>query len=133
MSQNLRISSAVTGLQAHVAKSHPANPMVAIWEPTVLQGVRRAAAPVTIPIESQLIATIEAPLQTNETSRVGHDRKEREVASLLAQLTPAQSLTLTKRLAANAPHDPLAAAFGRMLVERRNRLVAYLERLRRGR
>ena len=70
---------------------------------------------------------------SNETARVGHDRKEREVATLFAQLTPAQSLALSKRLAINAPDDPLAVAFGRMLVDRRNRLIAFLERLRRGR
>ena len=90
-------------------------------------------APVAIPIEQQLIDAIAAPLHTDETSRVGNDRKEREVATLLAQLTPVQSLALSKRLAVNAADDPLVVAFGRMVVDRRNRLIAFLDRLRRGR
>ncbi len=98
-----------------------------------MQQARAAAAPVEIPIEQQIIDTIAAPLHANETSRVGNDRKEREVAMLLAQLTPVQSLALSKRLAVNAADDPLAVAFGRMLVDRRNRLIAFLDRLRRGR
>jgi len=94
---------------------------------------RAAATPVTIPVEQQIIDAIIAPLHRNETSRVGHDRKEREIAALLATLTPVQSLALNKRLAINAPTDPLATAFSRMLVERRNRLVTFLQRLRCGR
>jgi hypothetical protein len=106
-------------------------PNISIWEPPGVAAAKTTVA--AIPIESQLIATIEQPLHANETSRVGHDRKEREVATLLAQLTPAQSLALSKRLSVNASDDPLAVAFGRLVVERRNRLVAFLERLRRGR
>ncbi len=106
-------------------------PAISIWEPPGVQPAR--AATVAIPVEQQLIDLIVAPLRDHENCRTGNDRKEHEIAALLAQLTPVQSLALTKRLAINAANDPLVAAFGRLLIERRNRLVAYLERRRRGR
>lgn len=105
-------------------------PKISIWEP----GAAAAkAAPVELPIEAQLIAAIEQPLRSGEMHRVGNDRKEREIAALLDTLTPVQSLTLCTRLAAGTASDPLVIAFGRLLVERRNRLIAFLERRRRSR
>ncbi len=106
-------------------------PRISIWEPP---GVATAkAAPAALPIEAQLITAIEQPLRSGEMHRVGNDRKEREIAALLDTLTPVQSLSLCTRLAAGTASDPLVIAFGRLLVERRNRLVAFLERRRRGR
>ncbi len=103
-------------------------PAVTIWEPGPTATNVAPAAP--IPIERELIAMIEQPLRHGETHRVGNDRKERELAALIETLTPAQSFVLSKRLAVNAASDPLAVAFGRLLVERRNRLVAFLARRR---
>lgn len=107
-------------------------PKIAIWEPPGVAATK-AAAPVVIPIEAALIATIERPLHATELHRVGNDRKEREIAALLETLTPVQSLALSTRLSAGIASDPLVVAFGRLIVERRNRLVAFLERRRRGR
>ena len=106
-------------------------PAISIWEPPIVQQARASASLVAIPSEQQILDLIAAPLRRDENFRSGHDRKEHEIAALLAQLTPVQSHALSKRLAINAASDPLVVAFGRLLVERRNRLVAYLERLRR--
>lgn len=103
-------------------------PVVRIWEPPAV--VASKAGPVAIPIERELIATIEQPLRAGETHRVGNDRKEREAAALLAQLTPVQSLALSQRLAVNAANDPLVIALGRMVIDRRNRLVSFLNHRR---
>jgi hypothetical protein len=105
-------------------------PKISIWEPPGVAATK-AAAPVALPIEAQLIATIEQPLRSGEMHRPGNDRKEREIAALLDTLTPVQSLALCTRLAAGTASDPLVIAFGRLLVERRNRLIAFLERRRR--
>lgn len=121
-------------LQAHVSTiKQSATPVIAIWEPPGVAAAAKAAAPVAIPIEAALIATIERPLHPTELHRVGNDRKERELAALLETLTPVQSLALSTRLSAGIASDPLVIAFGRLIVERRNRLVAFLERRRRGR
>ena len=106
-------------------------PALSIWEPPAVQQAKAGA--VAIPIEPQLIDLIAAPLHRDENFRTGNDRREHEIAALLAQLTPVQSLALSKRLAVNAANDPLVTAFGRLLVERRNRLVAFLDRRRRRR
>ncbi len=106
-------------------------PKISIWEPPGVAAAK--VAPVALPIEAQLIAAIEQPLRSGEMHRVGNDRKEREIATLLDTLTPVQSLALCTRLAAGTASDPLVIAFGRLLVERRNRLITFLERRRRGR
>lgn len=105
-------------------------PKVSIWEPPSVAAAR--AAPAEIPIEAALIATIEQPLRAGETHRTGGDRKERELAKLIDTLTPVQSLALGTRLANARQGDPLVAAVERLVVDRRVRLRAYLERRRRG-
>lgn len=107
-------------------------PKISVWEPPGVAAAK-PVAPVAIPVEAQLIAAIEQPLRAGEVHRVGNDRKEREIAGLLDTLTPVQSLALCTRLAAGTASDPLVIAFGRLLVERRNRLIAFLERRRRAR
>jgi len=103
-------------------------PKVSVWEPSVTQA--KAAAPIAIPIEKQIIDTIAQPLRSGENHRTGNDRKELEIAALLEQLTPAQSLALGTRLSNAQPSDPIVVAFERLVVERRIRLVAYLARRR---
>lgn len=119
------------GLQAQIALAKT-QPVVTIWEPPAIQQAKAATAPVEIPIEAALIATIEQPLRAGETHRTGGDRKERELAKLIDTLTPVQSLALGTRLANARQGDPLVAAFERLVVDRRVRLRAYLERRRRG-
>jgi hypothetical protein len=103
-------------------------PKVSIWEPPAPAG--KTTAPIAIPIERELIAAIEQPLRLGETHRVGNDRKEREIAALFEHLTPVQSLALSRRLTAGSASDPIVAAFSRLVVERKTRLVAYLARRR---
>ncbi len=104
-------------------------PKVSVWEPSAAHQAT-SAAPIAIPIEQQIIDAIAQPLRGGETHRTGNDRKELEIATLLEQLTPVQSLALGTRLSNALPSDPIVVAFGRLVVERRIRLVAYLARRR---
>jgi hypothetical protein len=109
----------------HRGMAPPARP---IWEPA---GRANAKSPsVTIPIEQDLIDVIVKPIAPDERHRDGNERKERELAALLDRLTPVQSLALERRIANGAAGDPLVAAFHRLVVERRVRLLAYLARRR---
>ena len=103
-------------------------PAVSVWDPPAMQQAKPAA--IEIPIEQEIIDAIAQPLRNAESHRAGNDRKEGEVAALLDRLTPAQSFMLGKRLSVGARRDPLVAAFGRMVAERRIRLLSYLARRR---
>jgi hypothetical protein len=98
-------------------------PNISIWEPPAHHAI-------AIPIEQQIIDAITEPLRAGETHRIGNDRKELQIAALLEQLTPVQSLALSTRLSNGRPDDPIVVAFERLVVERRIRLVAYLARCR---
>ncbi len=88
--------------------------------------------PVTISIEHQIAALIVRPIEPGEGHRTGNDRKERELLMLLETLTAVEALTLRRRLACSRPDDALAMAFGRLVVERRTRVLAFLDDTRRG-
>jgi len=128
MSTSLRALAVETRIDSR--RLHEQAPVIAIWEPPTVQQAKATATHVAIPIERDLIATLESPLRVGETARVGMDRKEHEIAALLERLKPVESLALSKRLSIGADSDPLVIAFGRFVVERRNRLVAYLARRR---
>ncbi len=101
-----------------------------IWEPP-RAAPPAAAKPVVIAIEEQILAAMLRPIDPAEGHRLGHDRKERELLALLDTLSPLEALTLRRRLAAARRGDQLAAAFGRMIVERRARVLAFLDDTRR--
>ena len=99
-----------------------------IWEPLGNQNPEGGA--VAIPIEEEVIRVITTPIAAGERHREGNDRKERELAALLDTLSPLQNLTLDRRLANRAAGDALVAAFDRLAVERRLRLLSHLARRR---
>ena len=65
------------------------------------------------------------------SAREGHTAKEHEIGSLFIRLTVLEAWTLHKRLSNPAVGDPLAAAFARLVIERRSRLLAFLGDARR--
>jgi hypothetical protein len=82
-------------------------------------------------IEQRLIELIVTPVPSTETALAGNARKEREIAEVLASLTVIEAWWLHKRLTIASPSDALVAAFGRLVVERRQRLLAFLGDARR--
>lgn len=77
--------------------------------------------------EARVIAVILSPLEEGERAFDAFARKERELLELFWGLTPAASRVLEKRLRRTpSAADPVAAAFWRLVGERRERLLAHL-------
>jgi len=81
--------------------------------------------------EPELLALLLRPIAPTESAFEGHARKEREIGGLFASLPVIEAMTLHRRLACPRPDDQLATAFGRLLVERRGRLLGFLADARR--
>jgi hypothetical protein len=106
-----------------------------IWEPTsganrpTTDAVRRGQAiPASLPepIEAEIAAVLAQPLAPGETYQQGHDRRERELRRLFAGLAVMPRYALRRRLERDGNDDALAAAFRRLVIERRLRLIAVL-------
>ncbi len=92
------------------------------------------ARPVTVAcdaIDAPLIAILDAPLRFRETAHEGFRRKEHELASAFAALTVLEARALHARLASRHPDDALALRFGRLVIDRRTRLLEFLADARR--
>jgi hypothetical protein len=77
--------------------------------------------------ESGLIQIIDARAEPGETLRVHYERKEHELTTALATLTPHDARVLHQRLSRPSPGDALASRFGLLNGERQARLLAFLE------
>ena len=88
------------------------------------------AAPVAAIFDLQLIEILRRHVDGG-TSSEAHRRKEQELGELFAKLTAIEACTLHKRLSNPAATDHLAVAFGRLIVERRARLLTFLGDTRR--
>jgi hypothetical protein len=87
-------------------------------------------AAVTPWFEAPLLEILLRPVPAG-TARDGHAKKEHEVGALFGRLSVLEAWTLHKRLGNPQTGDVLAAAFGRMIVERQGRLLAFLGDARR--
>jgi hypothetical protein len=103
-----------------------------IWTPPPASP-RAAAISDALPdgFEAEVIAQIVAPLAAGETANDGHRRKEHAIGAWFDTLTILQARALHARLARPRGGDTLAAAFGRLGHERRERLLAFLAATRR--
>jgi hypothetical protein len=81
--------------------------------------------------DAHLAAILDAPLRTGEPTNVGYARKERELAAAFAALPIFDQRALHARLARPKPGDALAVKFGRLVAERRQRLINFLGDARR--
>jgi hypothetical protein len=81
--------------------------------------------------DAYLIAIIESPLADGETAYAGFARKEEELRIAFAALTILESRALQARLSTPRSGDRFAAAFSRLTVERRGRLINFLGNARR--
>ena len=77
-------------------------------------------------VEEQVLQILGAPPVWGETVEAAFRRKERELVEVLAAVEPAAAAELSRRLAEPRPEDPVAAAFARLVPERRARLLAFL-------
>jgi hypothetical protein len=91
----------------------------------------RTAAPPANSHDAQLIALLVAPLLAGETAQAGFARKEAELRTAFTALTVLESRALHARLANPRSGDALAAAFMRLTIERRVRLIHFLADARR--
>ena len=106
---------------------------------SVWSGTRPAAGPVPAvapppgpsPDDAPLLALLLAPARPGETAMQAFARKELELRTWFEPLTPVEALALQRRLSTPLPADPVALAFGRLVIERRHRLLAFLGDARR--
>jgi len=84
-----------------------------------------------VPLETEILAVLDAPQRDHETLDAAFRRKEHELGAVFAQLTPGDSLALERRLNLSLAGDPIAARFSRLVAARRNRLVGFLSEMRR--
>lgn len=76
--------------------------------------------------EHEILAVLADPPGCNERVATAFERKERELTDLFAQLHPNEARALHRRLTIPAPSDPIALKFGRLVIDRRQRLIAFL-------
>jgi hypothetical protein len=81
--------------------------------------------------DAALIAILEAPLHDGETAYAGFARKEEELRAAFAALGALEARSLQARLETPRSGDRFAAAFSRMTIERRARLINFLGNARR--
>jgi hypothetical protein len=79
--------------------------------------------------EEELEAVLGAPIEGSAAA--GYLRKEAAARAAFDRLTVAESRALAERLRRASPEDRLASLFGRMTVDRRGRLLSYLDDVRR--
>jgi hypothetical protein len=97
-----------------------------IWEspaPVSAEPVRTWS---TIAAEREVLVVLEGPLAIGETAATGFKRIEQELGDLFATLTVLDSRELHRRLSSPALDDAIAIRFGRMVIDRRHRLLAFL-------
>jgi hypothetical protein len=111
-----------------------------IWEAAAARGplttdqvMNTAGAPQPLPteIEEEIISALEQPLSPGESHRAGSERRERAVGALLAKLDIVQAYQLGRRLDLDRSDDRVAVVFRRLVIERRQRLRAFLANARR--
>jgi len=86
----------------------------------------RASVPLTGPHDDAILAILDAPLRAGETAHAGYRRKEYELGTLFAALSPADARTLHARLSSPRTGDLAAERFHLLVAERRVRLLAFL-------
>lgn len=80
--------------------------------------------------EAELIALLMRPVPPGQ-ARERHALKEREIGELLGRLSVLEARALHKRLTCRVAGDEVVVAFDRLVVERRARLITFLEDARR--
>ena len=107
----------------------PAVPVVPVPPPPVRVAVPATVLPETS--EHDLLAALEIPGVFGESAASLHHRKEQALGAVFAALPVAEARALHKRLTSPTADDVVCARFGRLVADRRDRLLAFLEQQRR--
>jgi len=81
--------------------------------------------------DAEIIRLLSTPALPGESAELFHRRKEQLLGALFATLSIAEADALHHRLASPRVGDSVAAQFGRLAFERRERLLAFLADARR--
>ncbi|MBA3503693.1 MAG: hypothetical protein H0T65_25240 [Deltaproteobacteria bacterium] len=81
--------------------------------------------------DAALLSILDAPHLTDEPASIGFARKERALRDAFAELTILAARALERRLANPTNGDRLAEQFGRLIPERKHRLLQFLADARR--
>lgn len=108
------------------------SPALSVYEPTATtdDAPTRPTFQLSAELEAQLITIIDAPI--DGSAATGFARKEQQLGAAFAALSLQQSRELLRRLKVNTLDNPVATAdvlrarFATFVVERRNRLLAFL-------
>ncbi len=87
--------------------------------------------PIAPAFEQQMLAILATAPAFGETIDAAYRRKERELGQLFGSVTRIEAIALHRRLSDPRGDDAVATHFGRLVVERRTRLLAVLSRVRR--
>lgn len=99
--------------------------------PRTSSGTLHTSAATVSACDAHLVAILDAPLRAGEPMHLGYARKERELAAAFAALPIFDQRALHTRLVQPKPGDVLAEKFGRLVAERRSRLINFLGDARR--
>ena len=102
-----------------------------LYEPDATPAEPVATPLIASDVEHRLIGILDDPRAPSEMLSDCFKRKEHAIGEVFASLTPAEALAMHRRLTTGPATDPLAARFGRLVVERRERLVGFLAQVRR--
>lgn len=102
-----------------------------IWEETH-RPIRAVALPsLSVVREREILEALVRPIDPHDGHRVGNDKKEQALMALFVAMPVLEAMELQRRLRVGRADDAVAAAFGRLVVERRQRLLAFLGDARR--
>lgn len=84
-----------------------------------------------VELEDEILSVLRAPSASGDRIEMAFRRKEQELIMLFARLTVLDAMELHRRLRLDLATDPIATSFGRLIAERRVRLVSFLAGARR--
>ena len=83
-----------------------------------------------VALESEVLAILQTPPEPGERLEFAYRRKEAELVACFRRLTIVDAYELKRRLKLVIVGDPIAARFGRLVIDRRERLLAFLANAR---
>lgn len=125
------------------ATERPNSLSIPIWEPVAVSKAARVPTSSEVlhktrtpnelrnDVEAQLTHTLTRPLAPDETHQTGAANRERELMAAIASLDVTQAFHLGRRFEIDRSDDPLAVAFRRFTVERRQRIRVFIADARR--
>ncbi len=130
-------SPAPSSLQARLAamRAHEAGAtdVTPIYHPPANAGLRPPTAVALNQLaEADLLAILTAPLLPGESALCGHQRKEHQLGTIFATLSVGEARTLHQRFSRpSTAADALTSKFAGLIIDRRQRLLAFIADARR--